>query len=100
MIPDGEYTAAVFEIEESLATLELSDDQELYNLVVGTEELPDEACHEDAILTVTVADDTLVDVVYHPDEAMRSLEESQDRFDRLSRRPPARDDDGDGTNDG
>jgi predicted AlkP superfamily phosphohydrolase/phosphomutase len=100
MIPDGEYTAVVDEVEESLARLELGGDGEWYDLVVGTEELPDEARQADAVLTVTVTDDTLVDAVYRPDETAQRREKAQDRFDRLSRRPPGSDDDADGASDG
>lgn len=97
LIPDGEYTATVVEIEETLVTLELSseegDEGELYKLVVGEEELPSPARHVDAVLHVTTRNDELVDVAYDPEETTTRTEETRDRFERLSRRPPNADED-------
>ena len=88
MIPDGEYTAVVDRFDETLATLELSDGDERYNLVVGEEELPEDARHVDAVCHVTLVDDELESVEYVPEETIERKQEAQDRFDRLSRRPP------------
>jgi predicted AlkP superfamily phosphohydrolase/phosphomutase len=93
MIPDGEYTAVVDRIEETLATLEVSDGDERYNLVIGEEELPEDGRHADAILHVSVVDDELADVEYQPEETARRQDDAQSRFDRLSKRPPGRDED-------
>jgi predicted AlkP superfamily phosphohydrolase/phosphomutase len=88
MIPDGEYTAVVDRFDETLATLELSDGDERYNLVVGEEELPEDARHVDAVCHVKLVDDELESVEYVPEETIERKQEAQDRFDRLSRRPP------------
>jgi len=92
MIPDGEYTAVVDQFDETLATLELSDGEERYNLVVGEEELPEEARHVDAICHVRLVDEELVSVEYDPEETSERTQEAQDRFDRLSSRPPSDED--------
>lgn len=94
MIPDGTYTAVVDRIEDGLATLELADDGDRYELVVDPEELPDPACHADAVLHVAVDDGDLVDATYDDAETEARRERSQSRFDRLSRRP-SRDGDAD-----
>lgn len=96
MIPDGKYTAVVDRIEDTLATLELSnDDGERYNLVVGEEELPSDARHTDAILRVTLADEELVEATYLPSETEIRKQDAQDRFNRLSRRAPQDEDETD-----
>jgi hypothetical protein len=96
MIPDGKYTAVVDQIEDTLATLELStDDGERYNLVVGEEDLPADARHADAILRATLSDERLVNATYLPDETEARKHDAQDRFDRLSRRPPRDEDETD-----
>lgn len=98
MIPDGEYSAVVDRIEDTLATLELSDDNgERYNLVVGEEELPSDARHADAVLQVTLDDEELADTTYQPAETETRKKDAQDRFDRLSSRAPR---DQDETDDG
>jgi len=89
MIPDGEYTAVVDRIEDTLATLELSDDDgERYTLVVDENELPTDARHADAILAVTLVDEELVEAAYQPADTAARKHDAQDRFDRLSRRAP------------
>jgi len=92
MIPDGEYTAVVDRFDETLATLELSDGDERYSLVVGEEELPEDARHVDAVCHVRVVDEDLVSVGYDHEETSERKQEAQDRFDRLSRRPPREND--------
>ncbi len=93
MIPEGTYTAVVDRIEDTLATLEVSADDDLYNLVVGEEELPEKGRHPDAVLRVTLVDDELVDAEYQPEETERRQQQAQNRFDRLSKRPPGNDED-------
>jgi hypothetical protein len=96
MIPDGEYTAVVDRIEDTFATLELSDEAgERYNLVVGEEELPADARHADATLQVTLSDDELIDTMYQPAETEARKQDAQDRFDRLSSRAPRDEDETD-----
>jgi hypothetical protein len=93
MIPDGEYTAVVDRIEETLATLEVGSGDERYNLVVGEKELPADGRHADAVLRITVIDDELADATYQPEETEQRKADAQRRFDRLSKRPPDPDED-------
>lgn len=93
MIPDGTYTAVVDRIEDTLATLQLeSDGNDVYNLVVGEEELPEPARHADAVLEVQLADQELVAATYDEQETKARKKQAQDRFDRLSERPTKRED--------
>lgn len=89
MIPDGRYTAVVDRIEDGLATILLEEGgTDAYELVVDPEELPEGARHGDAVLTVDVEDEDLVDVTYDLEETEERREAAQSRFDRLSKRPP------------
>jgi len=94
MIPDGTYTAVVDRIEDSLATLEVDGDEELYGLIVDEHDLPEPARRADAVLQIELVDETLVGVDY--DEALSETrsEQAQNRFDALSQRPPREDDSG------
>lgn len=111
MIPDGTYTAVVDRIEDGLATLELTPvadecgrdrpvadesgtDRERYSLVVCEEHLPADGRHADAVLAVTLADEALEEATYDPGETGARAGAAQDRFDRLSDRPPSDDQDG------
>lgn len=94
MIPDGTYTAVVDRVEDGLATLELSDGEHRYGLDVPETTLPADAQRADAVLHVTVEDGDLVDAAFDPDVTEERATEAQDRFDRLSSRPP-REEDGD-----
>lgn len=93
MIPDGEYTAVVDRIEDTFVTLEVSGGEERYNLVVGEEELPNDGCHVDAVLQVSIIGDELAEAEYQPDETEQRKSDAQSRFDRLSKRPPDPDED-------
>ncbi|ELZ20865.1 hypothetical protein C475_19738 [Halosimplex carlsbadense 2-9-1] len=94
MIPDGTYTAVVDRIEDSLATLEVDGEDELYELTVDERDLPGPAGHADAILEIALVDGTLVGVDYDRQATEERNRQAQDRFDQLSQRPP-RDDDAD-----
>lgn len=88
MIPDGTYVAVVDRIEETVATLVLEGEtDEMYNLVVGEEELPADARHQDAVLEVVVEDEELVDAAYDEAETQERTDRAQSRFDQLSSRP-------------
>ncbi len=106
MIPDDTYTAVVDRVEDGLATLELTaaadadetDDsggserrRERHELVVDPETLPPDARRADAVLRVTVRDGDLADATYDETETEDRAESAQDRFDRLSKRPPGDD---------
>lgn len=95
MIRDGTYTAVVDRIEGEDAVLEVDGDDDRWELVVERDELPTDGRHADAILEVRVEDEQLVEAIYQPEETGRRRQRSQDRFDRLSRRPPGSDDETD-----
>ncbi|WP_123536882.1 DUF3006 domain-containing protein [Halosimplex salinum] len=88
MIPDGNYTAVVDRIEDGLATLEVTDEEETdrYELVVDPEELPESGRHADAVLRVELDDGDLVDAAYDESETEERADAAQSRFDRLSER--------------
>ena len=88
MIPDGTYTAVLDRIEDTLATLEIEDGGDLHALVVDEARLPAAARHQDALLSVVIEDGDLVEASYDREETTARGERAQDRFDRLSRRPP------------
>jgi hypothetical protein len=60
----------------------------LYELVVEGVELPDAGKEPGAVFSVEVVDEMLVKVEYEPEETNRRQQQAQDRFDRLSERPP------------
>ncbi|MBX0297783.1 DUF3006 family protein [Haloarcula nitratireducens] len=86
MIPDGTYTAVVDRIEDELATLEVQGDDERYSLVIDETTLPADARHADAIVELEMDDGEPVETVYQEQETTRRKDESQSRFDRLSKR--------------
>jgi len=61
-------------------------DRERYSLTVPADDLPQAGRHADAVLAVTLVDEELAEVTHEPTETDRRQRESQDRFDRLSRR--------------
>jgi hypothetical protein len=92
MIPDGEYTAVVDRIEDGLAAVLLEEDgTDAYELLVEPAELPEDAQHANAVLTVEVQDGELSEANYEASETKERQESAQSRFDRLSERPPADD---------
>jgi hypothetical protein len=94
MIPDGEYTAVVDRLEETLAVLEVSSEDKLYEVVVDEETLPADGRHSDAVLEITVRDGDVVAVVHDAEATDERQERAQDRFDNLSKRPPHSDEGG------
>jgi len=92
-LPNGEYTAVVDTIEDGLATVFFErDGDEVGNAVLDASELPSDAQHADAILSVTLSDGDIESASYNPEATDTRAEAAQDRFDRLSERPPADDD--------
>ena len=92
-LPNGEYTAVVDTIEDGLATVFFErDGDEVGNTVLDASELPSDAQHADAILSVTLTDGYNKSASYNPEATDTRAEAAQDRFDRLSERPPADDD--------
>lgn len=68
------------------------DGEEVVDSVPDADTLPVATRRADTILTVEVTDGTLTQVTYEPDRTKSQKQAAQDRFDRLSSRPP-RDDD-------
>jgi hypothetical protein len=93
MIPNGRYTAVVDRIEDGLAAVLIEEDgTDAYELLVEPEKLPEDGQHADAVLTVEVQNDELVEASYQPNETESRKESAQNRFDRLSERPPSDED--------
>jgi hypothetical protein len=92
VIPDGSYTAVVDRIEEGLAVLEVERHEGVDELVVEATALPADARRADAVLTVELADGEMVEAASDTSATASRRRELQDRFDRLSSRPPAEDD--------
>jgi len=92
-LPNGEYTAVVDTIEDGLATVFFErDGDEVGNAVLDASELPSDSQHADAILSVTLSDGDIESASYNPEATDTRAEAAQDRFNRLSERPPADDD--------
>ncbi|MFB6295319.1 MAG: DUF3006 domain-containing protein [Halobacteriales archaeon] len=96
MIPDGEYTAIVDQIEDGLAALEVTTGEERYELLPPVEALPEDAQQADAVLEVEIQNGEIVGAEYNRAATSSRSEQAQDRFDRLSQRPPNDEDGGDG----
>lgn len=91
-LADGTYTAVVDAIEDGLATVFFErDGDEVGDAVIDADRLPDEGRHADAILDMRVEDGTVAGATYDPDRTASRSEAAQDRFDRLSSRPPSDD---------
>ena len=89
-LPDGEYTAVVDSVEDGLATVFFErDGEELGNAVLEVSGLPSDGQHPDAILSVTLGGGRIESVSYDPERTETRGEAAQDRFDRLSKRPPS-----------
>ncbi|MDB2242593.1 MULTISPECIES: DUF3006 family protein [Halorubrum] len=91
-LPDGEYIAVVDSIEDGLATVFFEhDDDEVGDAVLDASILPEDGRHADAILSVTVVDGIIDETHYDSEKTETRSEAAQNRFDRLSRRPPSKD---------
>ena len=92
-LSDGEYTAVVDNVEDGLATVFFErDGEEVGNAVLEASRLPSNARHADAILSVTLSDGRIESASYEPERTATRSEAAQDRFDRLSKRPPSDED--------
>jgi hypothetical protein len=88
-LADGTYTAVVDAIEDGLATVFFErDGDDVGDAVFDADRLPEEGRHADAILDVRIEDGSIVTATYEPDLTEARSEAAQDRFDRLSERPP------------
>ena len=89
-LADGEYTAVVDAVEDGLATVFFErDGEEVGNAVLEASRLPSEGRHADAVLSVTLGDGRIESASYEPERTAARGEAAQDRFDRLSKRPPS-----------
>ena len=94
MIDDGEYVAVVDRFEDELAVLLIEDDGEtVAELAVPERRLPGASRHQDAVLEVTIQNESVVRARYDEGESDRRATDAQDRFDRLAERPPRDDED-------
>ena len=92
-LPDGEYTAVVDAVEDGLATVFFERDGEAVgNAVLDASRLPADGRRADAVLTVALSDGRIESASPEPERAAERKEAAQDRFDRLSKRPPSDDD--------
>ena len=91
-LPDGEYTAVVDSIEGGLATVFFEQDgDEAGDALLDVSQLPDDGQHADAVLSVIVMDGVIEDSEYDSERTKQRSEAAQNRFDRLSNRPPSED---------
>ena len=91
-LADGAYTAVVDSVEDGLATLFFeADEATVGNAVVDAAQLPKAGRHADAIVAVEIEDNAIATATYDAERTAARAEAAQDRFDRLSRRPPGRD---------
>lgn len=103
---DGRYTAVIDRFEDDQAVLLVEKDEEVVReFVVGRQELPEDARKQDAVLEVMLDSGNVREFSYLPDETRQRKTDAQDRFDRLSQRPPpasdtSRSEDGPGSTDG
>jgi len=88
MTPDGIYTAVVDRFEDDLAVVLLEDDGDTVDqAVLDTERLPEDARHVDAVVSVELEDEEVIDITYEERETVDRSEQAQRRFDELSQRP-------------
>ncbi|WP_254533669.1 DUF3006 domain-containing protein [Natrinema gelatinilyticum] len=96
MTCDGTYTAVVDRFEDDLAVLLLEDDGETTGeLVVNEDRLPESGRHVGAVVDVELEDGKPVRITYENQETNDRATAARRRFDELSQRPPATDDESD-----
>jgi len=85
---NGTYTATVDRIVDGeTAVILVEDDRDVIEQFdIPADQLPEEVTGEGSILTVEIADDTIVELQYDSEATDRRRKTSQDRLDRLSRR--------------
>lgn len=92
MIDDGTYTAVLDRFEDEQAVLVLEQDGvDIADYPVPRAQLPKAGRQQDAVFEVVIEDGDLLDITYDPTETESRRESAQSRFDRLSKRPPNRD---------
>jgi len=92
-LSDGTYTAVVDSVEDGLATVFFeADGDEVGNAVIDAAALPDDGRHADAVLSVTVVDGEPGTWDYDAERTTTRRDRAQNRFERLSERPPSDED--------
>lgn len=90
---DGHYVAVVDRFEDGQGVLLVEkDDEVVEEILVEPEDLPEDARHQDAVLEIMLDTGNLRNAEFLPEETERRTADAQDRFDRLSQRPPGSDD--------
>jgi hypothetical protein len=79
-----------FEEEQAVLLLE-SGGETVDELIMHRNELPESGRHQDAVFTVIVDEESVVEIQYKPTETDDRAEAAQQQFDRLARRPPSDD---------
>lgn len=84
-----QLTGVIDRFEEDLAVVLLEDDGDVVDeTTIERSELPENAAHTNAVLSVTLSGDTVLDVSYNEEETTRRTQDARERFDRLAERPP------------
>lgn len=89
MVDDGTYTAVLDRFEGDLAVLVLEQGgTDVAEYPVEREIIPEAGRHQDAVFKLLVESGNVTELTYKPVETKERKEAAQDRFDRLSQRPP------------
>jgi len=89
MVADGTYTAVLDRFEGEQAALVLErDGTDVAEIAVARERLPEPGRNQDAVFELVVDDGDVVELSHDPAATSERKERAQDRFDRLSKRPP------------
>ena len=84
-----QLTGVIDRFEGDLAVVLLEEDGDVVDeMAIERDELPEHAAHTNAVLSVTLAGDTVLDVSYDEEETMQREQDVRERFDRLAERPP------------
>ncbi|SNZ15254.1 Protein of unknown function [Natronoarchaeum philippinense] len=85
-----QLTGVIDRFEGDLAVVLLEADGDVVDeTTVERDELPEDAAHANAVLSVTLAEDTVLDVTYDDEETTQREQDARERFDRLAERPPS-----------
>ncbi|WP_327051939.1 DUF3006 domain-containing protein [Halomicrococcus gelatinilyticus] len=77
-----------FEGDQAVILLE-SDTEVVDEVVVDEREIPEDGRHVDAVLRVELEEEDVVRISYEAEETEERKSRVQDRFERLSERPPS-----------
>lgn len=91
--PDGTYTAVLDRYEGASAVFVIEGDgQDIDEVGVERDALPEAARAVDSVVELTLEQGVATEAEHQPDETSARAEDTQSRFDRLSRRRGADDD--------